>query len=354
MITVRLVQLATWLFRWRVVLPLVVLLFGIYLVVLHPWLIAWGASAEEQEVMLPADDADPSPYVTRAINIAAPPSSVWPWIVQMGQDRAGFYSNSWLENLIGSDIHNADSLHPEWQQRTIGDRVPLARPDLLFGMGALGHTDIVIVEPERAIGIIVGRFVLQPVGEDSTRLLFRESAATQGAGAQGPSAVGVLVWDPAHFVMVHRVLEGIKERAEGQPLVPAGLQTIARLGWLMAGAGLLGIFVVRRRWWPWLALTAFVLLPPFLATGDLDATLAGFLAIGITLVGALAFGSRWWPAYLLIASLVCLVLLLAADAYAAFGLTFFVLTAGLVLDAVYRTLASAAGRSGTRVTAARV
>jgi len=48
MITVRLVQLATWLFRWRVVLPLVVLLFGIYLVVLHPWLIAWGASAEEQ------------------------------------------------------------------------------------------------------------------------------------------------------------------------------------------------------------------------------------------------------------------------------------------------------------------
>ena len=113
---------------------------------------------------LPGDDPAPSTYVTRAIDISAPPSVVWPWIVQMGQDRAGFYSNSWLENLFGSDIHNASSIHPEWQQRVIGDRVPLARPDLLFGLGAWGHTDIVVFEPDRAIGVIVGRVVLQPVG----------------------------------------------------------------------------------------------------------------------------------------------------------------------------------------------
>jgi len=329
MTPIRLAQVARWSFRWRIVLPLVALLFGLCLSLLHPWLITWGATAEEQAMTLPGDATDPPPYLTRSINIDAPPSAVWPWIVQMGQDRAGFYSNTWLENLFGSDIHNAESLHPEWQQRTIGDRVPLARPDLLFGLGAVGHTNIVVLAPERTIGIIVGRFVLQPVGDDRTRLVFRESAQTQGAGAQGSAAVRVLIWDPAHFVMVHRVLEGIKERAEARPLVPLGVQVPARLGWLLAGAALVAVFAAHRRWWPWLALLVLMLVPPYLATGDLDSTLAGVLALGIPLAGGLAFGRRWWPAYVLIASFVLLVLLLAPDAYAAFGLIFFVLAAGL-------------------------
>lgn len=96
-----------------------------------------------------------------------------------------------------------------------------------------------VLQPELAIGIIVGRFVLQPVGSDGTRLVFRESTATQGPGAEGPAWVQIPVWHPAHFVMVHRVLEGIKERAEGRSLVPDALQLIARIGWVLAGAGLL-------------------------------------------------------------------------------------------------------------------
>ena len=105
--------MAAWTFRWRVVLPLIALLFGVYVVFLHPWLIAWGVTAEEQQLLLPGDDADPARYVTRAIDIGAPPSAVWPWILQMGQDRGGFYSNTWLENLFGADVHNAQGIHPE-------------------------------------------------------------------------------------------------------------------------------------------------------------------------------------------------------------------------------------------------
>ena len=141
----------------------------------------------------------------------------------------------------------------------------------------------------------MSRFVLQPVSDDRTRLVFRESAETQGAGAQGPAAIRVPVWDPAHFVMVRRVLEGIKERAEDRPLVSAGVHIAARVGWLLAGASLLGVFLMHRRWWPWLGLPALVLVPPYLATGDLDATLAGFLAIGITVAGALALGAAGGP-----------------------------------------------------------
>jgi hypothetical protein len=322
--------------RWPVVLPLVAILLGLYVGVLHPWLLSWGATAAEQRMALPGDEAPPSAYVTRAVTIDAPPAAVWPWLVQMGQDRAGFYSNAWLENLTGADIHNADTIHPEWQGRTIGDRVPLARPDLLFGLGALGHSRIVVLEPERAIGDIVGRFVLQPTGDGATRLLFRESPASQGPAAQGPAAVRVLVWDPAHFVMVHRALEGIKERAEGRALVPGALLVAARAGWVVAGAAVLGLFLAHRRWRPWLALPVLVVVPSFLASGDRDAALAGFLTVGITVGGVLAFGRRWWPAFLLIAAAVLLVLLLAPDAYAAFGLVF-VLAATLVLgDAVLR------------------
>ena len=336
MIALRLVTVGAWLFRWRVVMPLVAVIFGIYLVFLHPWLIQWGVATQEQQLVLPGDELDPAPYVTRAITIEAPPSAVWPWLVQMGQDRGGFYSNTWLENLFGGDIHNAQTVHPEWQQRAIGDRVPLARPDLLFGVGAAAHTDIVVLQPQHAIGIIVGRFVLEPLGDSGTRLLFRESLQTQGPPAQGPAGVRAVVWDPLHFVMVHRVLEGIKERAEGQPLAPGGLQALARLGWLLAGAALYAVFAAHRRWWPWLLLPLVVLVPPLLATGDLDATLAGFVALGVTIVGGLAFGRRWWPLYLLIAAAVLLVLLLAPDAYAAFGLIFLVAAGGLGLAAMYR------------------
>jgi hypothetical protein len=350
----RLAYLGTRLFRWRVVLPLVAVLFGIYLGALHPWLLSWGATAEEQRMALPGDEAPPPAYVTRAITIDAPPSAVWPWLVQMGQDRAGFYSNSWLENLTGADIHNADAVHPEWQRRAIGDRVPLARPDLLFGLGAGGHSRIVVLEPGHVIGDIVGRFVLQPRGDDQTRLLFRESPRSQGPGAQGPAVVRVLLWDPAHFVMVRRVLEGIKERAEGRPLVPGAVQVAARLGWLLAGAGLLGLFLARRRWWPWLTVPALVLLPPFLASRDPVASLAGFLAIGLTLAGALALGRRWWPAHLLLASVVLLVLLLAPDAYAAFGLLFVVLAAALAVAGAWPGLTLSVGQGSGRAEASRV
>jgi hypothetical protein len=103
------------------------ILWGVFLLVLHPWLMTWGATPEEQQLALPGDgDSAPAAYFTRAITIEAPASAVWPWLLQIGQDRAGFYSNDWLENLAFADIHNADVLRPEWQQRALGDRVPMA------------------------------------------------------------------------------------------------------------------------------------------------------------------------------------------------------------------------------------
>jgi hypothetical protein len=87
------------------------------------------------------------------------------------------------------------------------------------------------------------------------------------------------------------------------------------------------MFLSRRRWRFWLAVPLAVSLPALLLTGDLNAALAGCLAAAVTVGGALAFGWRWWPAYLLIGSGVALVLLIAPDAYAVFGLLFLLLDA---------------------------
>ncbi len=297
-------------------------LWALFLVVLHPWLMNWGSTSEEQAMTLPGDTAPPSTYFTRAITIHAPVSAVWPWLLAIGQDRAGFLSNDYLENLTGADIHNADTLRPEWQQRALGDRVPMASPALRALGGDATLTTIRILEPERVIADTPGRFVLIPQADGRTRLLLRESLDDPlRAGA------GWVLWDPMHFVMEQRMLQGIKERAEDQALVPPVVQLAAHIGWVAAGIGLLALFLAHRGWRPWLALPIGLVVLSTWLTGDLNSFLAGFLAIGITLLGFLAFGWRWLPPYVLIASGVALILLLTPDSYTAFGLLFLLLTA---------------------------
>jgi hypothetical protein len=300
-------------------------LWGVFVSLLHPWFMNWGSTPEEQAMVLPGDAAAPSAYFTRAITVDAPPSAVWPWLLAIGQDRAGFLSNDYLENLTGADIHNADTLRPEWQQRAIGDRVPMASPGMRALGGDVTSTTIHTLEPERVIADTPGRFVLLPRANGATRLLLRESL-------DDPIRAGAawIIWDPMHFVMEQRMLQGVKERAEGKPLVPALIQAAAQLGWISAGLGLFALFAVRRGWGPWIILPIGLMLPSLLLTGDVNSVLAGFLAIGITLSGFLAFGWRWLPPYLLVGSGVALVMLIAPDSHATFGWIFLLLAAATV------------------------
>jgi hypothetical protein len=138
-----------------------------------------------------------------------------------------------------------------------------------------------------------------------------------------------------HFVMVQRMLRGIKERAEGRPLVSSGAMLAARVGWAVAGVSLVAAFLARRRWWLWLTLPFATMLAPLSAAGDWDAALAGFLAAGITLVGALAFGRRWREPYLLLAAGVLLVLLVLPEPYVAFGLAFDVIAVAVLAAGLF-------------------
>ena len=128
---------------------------------------------------------------------------MWPWLAQVGQDRGGFYSYEWLENLAGCDMRNADEIHGDWQHREVGETVML-HP-------AIGMP-VTRFEPGRAIGLAGwGTFELEPLPGGRTRLVAR------GEPAHGAKRIfGALLVQIPHFVMERKMLLGVKERAEGR------------------------------------------------------------------------------------------------------------------------------------------
>lgn len=97
----------------------------------RPWHRQRGATEEEVKRQLPGDDllSKPCDETTRAITVEASSNDVWPWIVQLGQGRGGFYSHTWLENLARVDIHNLDYIDPKLQDLKEGDTIRMARED---------------------------------------------------------------------------------------------------------------------------------------------------------------------------------------------------------------------------------
>jgi hypothetical protein len=186
---------------WPAVLG--VALTAAYLVGIRPWTRRWGTTADELEAPLPGDELVPDPGVrmTRAVTIDAPPDAVWPWLAQIGQDRGGFYSYAWLENLAGCRLRNADRVHPEWQHREVGETVllhPATGPRLAR------------FDRNRSYAFEGGwYFALEPLPGGRTRL-FARSRIRRGF----PSLTYAVFIEFPHFVMERKMLLGIKARAE--------------------------------------------------------------------------------------------------------------------------------------------
>jgi hypothetical protein len=85
----------------------------------------WGVGPHEVGCPLPGDELVPAPHAqrTKAVTVGATTARIWPWLLQLGQGRGGFYSYTWFENLIGCQIHNADQIVPEWQTLARGNLV---------------------------------------------------------------------------------------------------------------------------------------------------------------------------------------------------------------------------------------
>lgn len=189
----------------------------------RPRISRWGATDEEVVKRLPGDELESPmgyrPVSTRAITIDAPPDEVWPWLVQMGSGRAGFYSHDWLERLLGvtfGEGRSATRIHPEWQQLRVGDRVPYSRFNTI---------PVTMIDPHRCL--VAGEWlVLEPVANGSrTRLIARTRGGWLEPLVLEVPLLGRLVRPLAavidrgplellHHYMESEMLVGIKQRAE--------------------------------------------------------------------------------------------------------------------------------------------
>jgi len=189
-------------------------------ILVRPWSMRMGTTKSDRQVALFGDSLYPDAkyVVNNAITIRAPADSVWPWLAQIGQDRAGFYSYSVLENLFGAEIKNSDSLVQAWQKRRVGELVRAVPRDYLGGrLGPNVGWHIVAMDSGRALVLENwGAFVVRPIDAHTSKMQVRQRNPGK------PSAVGValapaglLLLEPAHFIMQRGMLRGIKRRAEG-------------------------------------------------------------------------------------------------------------------------------------------
>jgi proline iminopeptidase len=196
-----------------------------------------GTSNEERAATYPGDDLIPNGrrYGAMATTIAAPPERVWPWLMQMGCDRAGFYSFDRLDN---GGRPSADHIQPQWQDLQEGDRIASV-PD------ASRWFDVARLAPERALVLRASLtvpaarnfdpaggspraysdstwgFFLRPTVEGHTRLVVTGKARGQPHGLI--AVANWLLWDPAHWVMQLKQFAGLRHRSESLPGDPAGL-----------------------------------------------------------------------------------------------------------------------------------
>jgi hypothetical protein len=204
------------------------LALGAYAVVVRPQMLRSGATDDEVTEPFPGEDRvlGGRRGATMAVTIDAPPSAVWPWLAQMGCDRAGWYSWDRLDN---AGVSSARRIHPEWQRVNVGDRW-LSTPS-----GATWF-EVAAVEPERFLALrapidlyggrpfdtsrrrprlyndTVWGFLLKELAGERTRLI------VSGYSAEHPRALvalgNFLFWEPAHWIMQRRQFTNLKRRAE--------------------------------------------------------------------------------------------------------------------------------------------
>ena len=180
-----------------------------YFLVLRPWHMRWGATEIEAFGAVAGDELMPGAGIvsTRVVEIAAPPSAIWPWLVQMGPGRGGAYTYDWIERRLGIDIRNVDRIVPELQDLKVGDEIDM--PGYKMRVERLDSERAMVVCSSN--GAWLWAFELRPT-DGHTRLISRNSFDISALRLQDWLAYPVI--EPGSWVMERKMLLTIKERAE--------------------------------------------------------------------------------------------------------------------------------------------
>jgi hypothetical protein len=176
----------------------------------RPRLLSWGAARDEIERLMVGDEvcARPQFNATRAVTIRARPKKIWPWLVQIGFGRAGWYSYDPLDNL---GHHSSEQIIPEFQHLSVGDWVPMGGKVTPYKANLVTK-----MEPNRLMlwekGGGTWLWLLEPVDAGHMRLITRMRGRY---GWSKPTiAIELILMELGDPFMMRRCLLGIKRRAE--------------------------------------------------------------------------------------------------------------------------------------------
>ena len=165
-----------------IVLGIIIVLIGVVVLVmklLSPWMDRWRSTVEERETVLPGDEFldNPSRIVNRAVTINASPEKVFPWIVQLGADKSGMYSYTWLERLVGCKMAKVEAIKPEWQNLKEGDLMKMCAgefaPPPYTVVKVIPDQAIIYGHKEKDTWVELWQFVLVPQSDETIRLITR-------------------------------------------------------------------------------------------------------------------------------------------------------------------------------------
>lgn len=208
------------------ILALIGLVMAAYLLWARPYQLHWGSTDEEVKRVMPGDELNPDPKFlsTRAITINGTPEEIWPWLIQMGFGRAGYYGYDVLENL-GSPrgIHSAEQILPEFQDFKVGDPVPISSAVVM---------EFYAIQPDHYLvwsGLTGGTYgaftwALYPIDASHTRLVSRIRWSHHWT-LPGMLALDLFSEFTDH-IAVRKILQGVKDRVEGriEPMVVQNIE----------------------------------------------------------------------------------------------------------------------------------
>ncbi len=237
-------------------LTIIILVLAAYLLWARPIQLHWGATAEEIARAMPGDELDPTPTFlsTRAITIHGAPAEIWPWLIQMGYTRAGFYGYDILEN-VGSQrgMLSASAILPEFQDFKVGDKVPIspAAEDVFYA-----------IQPQKYL-VWAGQFehdpggftwALYPLDSQNTRLVSRIRWSHHWSQ---PYLLSLeFITDVSDGLAIRKILNGVKDRVEGrvEPFAFSTAEFAAYLATLLIFMASLVMVLVRPLGWgAWLS-----------------------------------------------------------------------------------------------------
>lgn len=240
--------------RVLAVLVVIGLVITVYLLWARPYQSRWGATDEEFKQEMPGDELNPSPWflATRAITIEGTPEEIWPWLLQMGYGRAGFYGYDILENL-GSPygIRSAEQILPEFQHFNVGDAVPLS---------AAGGLVFYEIEPNQHLVWSGGKgwggitWALYAIDENHTRLISR--VRFSHSLTEPSQFLFDLFTEFSDHLAVRKILQGVKGQVKGQrePFAVQNVEFAVYLIALLIFLAALGAILLRPfTWQRWLA-----------------------------------------------------------------------------------------------------